>query len=117
MMNCWTFSPAARPSFEEVKSKLGEMLDSATEDYGYLRVEEDGGTYVMSIGPAKSVPRPVLSNMKHIVRSSSYRESSNMTRGGGGGNFFVFTADRVKLNWYQEYCNWNRNVQLRELQP
>uniref|UniRef100_A0A914V4B8 Protein kinase domain-containing protein n=1 Tax=Plectus sambesii TaxID=2011161 RepID=A0A914V4B8_9BILA len=41
MSSCWQAEPALRPTFSEIRSKLTSMLDTATEHYGYLDVQNE----------------------------------------------------------------------------
>jgi hypothetical protein len=36
MSACWKHEPEKRPNFETVRSMLVDMLERASEDYGYV---------------------------------------------------------------------------------
>uniref|UniRef100_A0A914WN79 Protein kinase domain-containing protein n=1 Tax=Plectus sambesii TaxID=2011161 RepID=A0A914WN79_9BILA len=43
MQECWKDKPNERPSFSDLKMKLGTLLSSATEEYGYLDTGKASG--------------------------------------------------------------------------
>lgn len=41
MNSCWEESPQERPSFNELKAKLGKILEDSAENYGYIENYQD----------------------------------------------------------------------------
>ncbi len=47
MIRCWLVEPRSRPSFEIIRTEMTKILERATENYGYLPVEN--GEYVSEV--------------------------------------------------------------------
>jgi hypothetical protein len=76
MIRCWLVEPRSRPSFEIVRTEITKILERATENYGYLPVEN--GEYVSEVDMqnAFNIARELQTHNEHSAADSIATERS-----------------------------------------